>query len=244
MICKILNDNKHTYTTVVLGLIYDPINDFSTRVIVLDEHKENIIVKPMYQITPSIKRKVFIIDADTEGWQKKKVFFKGKILKKHRLVEGYEWILDSLKDMKFEEKAILQAKELDKQKDSLEWHYVNNESDIKSLMEAAWNFHDSYITKIQYLSKVASNDITTSQLLVVFEGCWECSIELIFEDIALIHYPLDPQFSLELFEGTILLHNDYVYFVDDKITDVSEIEDCFICFKSRSLKWKMIIDKE
>ncbi len=242
MICKVLEENNIEYTSIVLAKIE---NGFYGKVVILDNTKENIIIKDLYRTSPSLKRKVFIVNNDTPGWCNKKGKIKGKLFKHNVSIQGYNWIINKVESMKFNEDDLKKAKELDNEIHYSEWNYVNNKKDVDSLLEAAWGFHDSYIYSISFTSEPYNEEgFTEKNLQVVFKGCWECSIELIFEDIALIHYPLDSNMSDELFEGNVLFNDGYVYWVDEVIDDVSKIDDSFICFKSRALKWKIILDKE
>ncbi len=185
------------------------------------------------------------MEKDTTDWCEKKYRIKRKVFKHTVNVKGYDWIINKVLSKNFDEEDIKKAIELDNKIHFTEWNYVNNEKDVDSLLEASWGFHDSYIYSMNFINKSYNKEgFVENYLQVLFKDCWECSIELFFEDVALIHFPFDSNMSYEFNEGTILLHDGYVYFVDEAIDDVSKIEDCFICFKSRALKWKIILDKE
>lgn len=75
MICKVLEENNIEYTSIVLAIIE---NGFYSKVFILDSKKENIIMKDIYKTSPSIKRKVFIVEKDTTDWCEKNIELKEK----------------------------------------------------------------------------------------------------------------------------------------------------------------------
>ncbi len=108
-------------------------------------------------------------------------------------------------------------------------------------MHAAWGFHDAILDNISYKVKEVYNDPSVVQVL--FTGCWECDILLEFQRDVLIHFNTDDYNSYEIMDSNILFDDGYVYWVDDNIENVKEINNSYIYFRGRSLKWKMITKK-
>ncbi len=54
---------------------------------------------------------------------------------------------------------------------------------------------------------------------------------------------IDEYNSYEIMDSNILFDHGYVYWVDDNIENVKEINDSYTYFRGRSLKWKMITKK-
>lgn len=109
------------------------------------------------------------------------------------------------------------------------------------MLHAAWGFHDAELDNISYKLKETYNDPSVVQVL--FTGCWECDILLEFQRDVLIHFNIDDNCSHEIMDSNILFNDGYVYWVDDYIDDIKELNDSYIYFRGRSLKWKMINKK-
>ncbi len=233
MICKILTDKKSEYASIVLALI-NP--GWKIQALVLNENKTEIIKVPIYETFPNIKRKVFIIDSETKGWEKSQVKIKTKLLKRKVEVEGYDWAIKKLSNMEFNLDDVKKAKELDEKAMISEWNYVCNEKDVEDLKSAAWDFHDSSIELFNYQHKSRS-------LTVLFEGCWSSKIELIFENIETAHFYSNDNLVEEIYSSSIFFNDGFVYWIDENIDSLENITDKMSYFKARSLKWKIIIEK-
>lgn len=126
--------------------------------------------------------------------------------------------------------------------DNSDWHYVKNKKDVDDLMAASWGFHYSVLANIKYLKKEHYDDPTRIQIL--FTGCWECSILLEFERDVLLHFISNDDNSCEILDSNIIFDNGFVYWIDEYIKDVSELNDEYTYIKGRSLKWKMITEED
>ncbi len=233
MVCKILTKKKTEYFSVVLGYI-NP--GWYEEVIILNEDKTKIIKERVYDINLSIKRRIFIIDSDRDNWQKKQIKIKGKLFKKAVEAQGYDWVLDKVQRMDFGEEDLKKAKALDEKVSILEWNILSSEKDVESLKSAAWDFHDSYIESLHY-------QYGDERATVIFKGCWNCAIELMFGDIETVHLSRRDYYDF-IFSSSILFKDGFVYWVDDVVEKVEEITDDMTYFKARVLMWKMIIDRD
>lgn len=240
MIVKIVKENNEYYSCVFACLN----SGFYLSVVVFNEEDERFELLNVYDIKPSLKRKVFIIDNDVEGMIEKKEI-KLSFNKSYKNCLGYDWIINDLEliksikeGKKVDDKFIKLAKEFNSKINTDEWRFVKNEKDAKDLLTAAWGFHDSVLSNIIY--KYNENFEEPSVVQVLFTGCWECDILLEFKRDVLIHFNVDDNNIGEIMDSNILFDNGFIYWVDEYIKDVKEIKEEYIYFRARSLKWKMI----
>ena len=239
MIAKIVTTTKEYYSHVFA--IFNP--GFYESLIVFNNETERFELLSMYNVKPSLKRKVFIIDTSSEGMiEKKRIKLSFKISYKNCL--GYDWVLndiDLIKKIKegslVDTKFITIAKQLNDRIVYNDWTLVKDKKDVQDLMAAAWGFHDAVLENISYKFKKYGEP---SVVEVLFTGCWECDILLEFKGDVSIHFNLDDTNVIELFGANIIFNDGFIYWVDDCIEDVKDISEEFIYFKARSLKWKMI----
>lgn len=243
MIAKVVSKEREYYSYVFAK--FNP--GFYEAVIVFDDENEKFELINVYDTKPSLKRKIFIIDTDMEGMIEKSEI-KLSLINTLKNCFGYDWIIENIeliKDIKsknsIDKKYIELAKEINKKIEVSEWKYVKNEKDAKDLLHAAWGFHDAELDNISYKLKETYNDPSVVQIL--FTGCWECDILLEFQRDVLIHFNIDDNCSHEIMDSNILFNDGYVYWVDDYIEDIKELNDSYIYFRGRSLKWKMINKK-
>ena len=162
MIAKIVNGNKEYYSFVFAK--FNP--GFYETVIVFDDEYQKFELLNVYETKPSLKRKIFVIDTDTEGMVTKDKI-KISLLTTYTDCFGYDWIINNdelinniRKGNKVEDKFIQLAKETNKLIEVSEWKYVKNEKDAKDLLVAAWDFHDSELRSINY--KLKEEDYSSS----------------------------------------------------------------------------------
>lgn len=243
MIAKVVTNGREYYSYVFA--MFNP--GFYETVIVFDDENEEFELLNVYDTKPSLKRKVFIIDTDMDDMIEKSEI-KFSLIDTLKDCFGYDWIIENvelIKDIKsknkIDKKYIELAKEINKKIEVSEWKYVKNRKDATDLLHAAWGFHDAELQSISYKLQELYNDPSIVQVL--FTGCWECDILLEFQRDVLIHFNVDDNCSLEIFDSNILFNDGYVYWVDDCIEDIKELNDSLTYFRGRSLKWKMITKK-
>ena len=179
-------------------------------------------------------RKVFIYNAEKEGW----------IVKKK--VEGYDWILENLSRKLLKTKTInkdilYQCKALQAKVEQSEWFEIKNNTDIEGLMYASLDFHDSYVKNMY---------VDDGKQYIDFDTTWDCDIlfELdgnietnLFKDYGAI--AVGNEF-FEIFDSAMFFQNNLIYWVDEcSITSFDEIQKYkahYFCAKN--VKWKMIIN--
>lgn len=240
MIAKIVTKDREYYSYVFAK--FNP--GFYETVIVFDNECEKFELINVYDIKPSLKRKIFIIDTDIDGMIKKETI-KLSQFTTFKDCFGYRWILENIELIKniknnkeVDYEFIELAKEENNKLEVSEWRYVKNEKDAKDLLHAAWGFHDSVLENINYKLKEGYKDPSVVQVL--FTGCWECDILLEFKRDILIHFNIDDINSYEINDSNILFDDGYIYWVDEYIDNIKDIKHDFIYFRGRSLKWKMI----
>lgn len=241
MIAKVItNDNKEYYSHVFAK--FNP--GWFELILVFNNDENKFELLNMYNTKPSLKRKIFIIDTDKTNFISKKEI-KINNTKKLENCKGYEWIINNkellsniINNNQIDEIYTNKAKEINSNYNQEEWHYVMNQKDINDLYSAAFNFHDSHLIDIKYITKESYSDPTTVQVL--FSGCWECDILLEFKRDVIIYFNSNDSFTDEIMIAKVLMKDGFIYWVNDNIEDVSELQEYHTYFKARSLKWKMI----
>ncbi len=243
MIAKIVTSEKEYYSNVFAKFN----QGFNETVIVFNNENEQFELIKVYDGSRSFKRKVFIIDTDMDGMVEKSII-KLSLINGFKNCFGYDWIINNVKlikkikaNKKVDIKYIELAKKTNEKMEINEWKYVKNEKDAKDLLSAVSRFHDAIINNISYEVKEVYKDPKVVQVL--FTGCWDCDILLEFQSDVLIHFSIDENNSYEIMDSNILFDDGYIYWVDDDIENIKEINDNYTYFRGRFLKWKSITKK-
>lgn len=113
---------------------------------------------------------------------------------------------------------------------------VKNQQDIEDLNWVFGGFHDARIAK-----EKLQNDGT---LYLRFDGTWGCEIEVWFSGD--LEYDTSSRAPEECdpywYGSTVILHNGFVYFVDEEDMTVDKITSGYCYFKARHMKYKVIPD--
>ena len=113
---------------------------------------------------------------------------------------------------------------------------VKNQQDIEDLDWVSGGFHDARIAK-----EKLQNDGT---LYLRFDGTWGCEIEVWFSGD--LEYDTSSRAPEECdpywYGSTVILHNGFVYFVDEEDMTVDKITSGYCYFKARHMKYKVIPD--
>ena len=238
MLAKVITEDNRGYYSTVFGSFGDGWYRF---LITYDDAKDCFDAVYMYRTEPHITRKVFILDCDESEWKTSDaVYLEGGLSDKD--AKGYPWLLDNpeLVSKIFHGEAVdasykAIAKEMNAALRIGEWKYVETEADAENLMSAAWGFHDGIIQGISY----KTDTYDTSRAEVVFGGCWNCTVTLVFEGDIVAHYARLERSDIYIFDATLLFENGYVYWVNCDAKAVDEISENCIYFRGRSLKWKI-----
>lgn len=112
---------------------------------------------------------------------------------------------------------------------------IHTEKDIENLMAVSGYFHDARITKLE---KGADS------LYVLFDGTWGCSIEVWFEgDVTYDTSSRDPKvFDPYWLDSSVILHNGFIYLVDEGGMTVDKINEEYCWFRARHMTYRVIPD--
>lgn len=228
MIAKIRTKNG-LYNSIVFA-IHNKV--WSSEVLVFNENYTSLQFVKIW----GPETDVFIYNADKDGWIKR-----GKI-------EGYDWALENITKKffktKINETAIFdKCKALQGAVKDCEWFEIKNEADVKSLMYASFNFHDSYIKDIytdgtkQYIH---FDTTWGSEILFELDGDAETNL---FKDYGRI--AIDNDFPI-IFDSTVFFANDLIYWAEDSsietISQIRQVKAHYFC--ARNVKWKLIIGEK
>ena len=113
---------------------------------------------------------------------------------------------------------------------------VRTEADIANLYRASGGFHDAFIKKEELMDD--------GTLYLRFSGTWSCEIEVWFSGD--LEYDSSSRHSDEYdkywFGATVILHDGFVYLIDEEDMTVDEIEPGYCFFKARHMKYRIIPD--
>ncbi len=173
---------------------------------------------------------ILIVDADQSNWNKDQngvgcVDFLSREL------------LDSFLDSEQQPAEIIEkCLEMDAGYVYNETPEIRTETDIENLEWASGGFHDACIIK----EEMQEN----GTLYLRFEGTWGCEIEVWFwGDLEYDTSSRDPErYDPYWFGSTVILHDGFVYFVDETDMTVERISRDHCYFKARHMKYRIIPD--
>lgn len=115
-----------------------------------------------------------------------------------------------------------------------EMQEIKTEEDIENLSWTSGGFHDARIAKEEL-----QDDGT---LYLRFDGTWGCEIEVWFwGDLDYDISSRDPETCDPCWFGsTVILQDEFVYFVDDDDMTVDKITSGYCYFKARHMKYRII----
>ena len=131
------------------------------------------------------------------------------------------------------------------------WNEIKNEYDLKNFMDMIYEFHDSCMKELKYISGAYSKDskmypINDKRILnVIFQGIWGKSINfsvIEMEFIGLIRldlHPLDENYTCEIHDATMILKDDCIYWCDCgglSENDLDNYEGTLIC--ASKVRWR------
>ena len=108
------------------------------------------------------------------------------------------------------------------------WNYIENDQDIRQLMEAFSGFHDSVIREIHYISGdrrdgqgVCLTPAGQKEIRFIFDSEWSKSIEAVFQAVRLLQLvPPGENYLGDLFDASVFIRDYEVYFYDGYLTDI------------------------
>lgn len=114
------------------------------------------------------------------------------------------------------------------------WNNIDNEQDLAAFMEKVFDFHDSCIKELKYvsgayvdnnLSMYPINNLRLLKMIVQRQYDDPAAVELEFSKLKYLKlYPCDEEHTCELLDVTMLLDNGHVYWCDCGGLTVTEIE--------------------
>lgn len=234
MYAIINNGNGNYYSSAVFGFYDDHPSQFGSYrayYYVLDEKKETLVKKDEFDQSrmPNLHLMVLITNRDTSGW---------------RMIDEYhggpEWLSKeaAMHCVNYGTPADVLSRclDYDSKNPYNEYQTIESEKDIENLMGVSEFFHDAYIKEISPVD---------DGIKVLFDGLWGCNIEVTFTgDVSYCTDRRDPEWGdPSWYEATVLLHDGYIYMVDegDDIT-VEEINDGLCWFRGRHMMYHVIPD--
>lgn len=120
--------------------------------------------------------------------------------------------------------------------DTAEWNYILTQADADDFMKMFAGFHDSTLEKINYSESNASTIVNA-----IFDNSgWFGAVELCFEGIQMMKVvPATENYSRELFEASLIVENESVFWADAYMEKVNVLYEGSI-IKALNLKWRKL----
>ena len=215
------------YQSMVFGCYKEKFNGYDFfYYVVLDESKKKLVKQYGFEKTSRVIKKLLLItDCDTSDWNVEDDCGQINLFDKNlpELVESNSISDDLL------QKCI----SMDKEYVYEECPEIKSEQNIKNLDWAAGNFHDSYITKLEF-------DKASDSIHICFEGCWGCSIEMWFSDIVSLNVHSDDIKCDYWFGASMYFQDGYFCLINEENTKISEETSGYNWFSGKKAKYKII----
>ena len=197
--------------------------------IVLNKEKTSLV--KVYEFEPDTKYlilNVLIVDTNCDDWEIDENGLGGvSFLPKNK-------VLKMLEDNQLPNDMLNRCLSIDVAFNYNAYPYIETKADIDNLMAVSGGFHDARIAKLERFED--------NSLYVLFDGVWGCSIEVWFEeDVSYCIDSRDPEEWDPYWScSSIILHDNYVYFVDEEEMSVDKINNHYCWFKARRMKYHVI----
>lgn len=150
------------------------------------------------------------------------------------ILENYAFLADILANhtVPFDRYRI-SAKELN---DTADWNYILTQSDADAFMKMFVGFHDSTLEKLNYTEYNSSAVVNA-----IFDNSgWFGIVELCFEGVQVLRIkPASENYSREIFEGSLIIENESVFWADAYMEKPNDLHEGSI-IKALSLKWRKL----
>jgi hypothetical protein len=138
-----------------------------------------------------------------------------------------------------ENKAVSAAKysiQLRQLSDKDEWNYIQTQEDSNEFMKLFAGFHDSVLDKLVYDEEYGYTRVTA-----IFDNSgWYGIVELCFEGLLELNIrPTKENYDRYIYEGTMLVKNETVFWADGHLENVDLTYDGSY-IKAMNLKWRKI----
>lgn len=131
------------------------------------------------------------------------------------------------------------------------WNKIISNNDLKDFMESVDFFHDSCIKELRYssgayvdedLSMYPINERRILNVIIQRQSEDNSTIEMEFEGLKCLKlFPVDDSYTCEIFDSTMILKEDCIYWCDCgglSVTDLEDYSGTMIC--ASKLRWRSI----
>lgn len=120
--------------------------------------------------------------------------------------------------------------------DTAEWNYILTQADADDFMKMFAGFHDSTLDKINY-----SESNSSTMVNAIFDNSgWFGVVELCFEGIQMLRIiPATENFSREIFEASLIVENETVFWADAYMEKPNYSYEGSI-IRALNLKWRKL----
>lgn len=206
----------------------DKIDYYHRYWIVLNREKNALIKQSVFlENTKYLETMVLVVDSDQRDWIS---------LDEKRKAESFlpaDELLDMIESNTVPDELLRRCIDEDQSYMFNEYPEVCTEKDVEDLMWVSGSFHDAYIADLRKDGE---------SLYVLFEGTWGCKIEIWFSgEVSYDVSSRDPDsYDPYWFGSTVILHDGFVYILDDDDATLDNIGDGWCWFKARKMKYHVI----
>lgn len=226
MLVYVNKKNIKPYYTILLAVKYA---GWKTKVVYFNPFNNSIKLEKMWQSSNNYSKRAFYILKESKDWVENNKWI------------GFDWIIKEINNFrlfgknKFSIQSIINASNEYKNLIINEWNEIITLEDIESLKNIAFDFHDSYVSKIEEYDNYKIIDFNTT---------WGCHILLKTYNIREINLsPKQPKYcnifmdsNIEILNNNIVFKFNSLFCNENKNNDVSKI----IC---ETAYWKFVVSK-
>lgn len=130
-----------------------------------------------------------------------------------------------------------------------DWNYVSTQVEADSLMEQAYDFHDSVLVGLRYVSgsvKTSEGILDSDhirQVTMEFQSQWSPPLELVFEGVeSLTLRPAGDNYGSNIMEATLRIRDAAVFFCDGYCEAEASYDGTKIL--AYSLRWRFLPEEK
>lgn len=229
MFVRVLDNNSSYYRSMVYATL--GIGWFSRYIVINPNFNSFVLVDYLDKNTDPAQPLVEVIQPDCTGFEMKD---RDQIYGYSDVCENNDFLSDILTNKMVPiGRYPIQIRNF---ADQDKWHYVLTQSDADDFMQMFAGFHDSTLEKTVYIE----TDGATTAFLTFDNSGWFGVAELCFEGIQTLKIvPTPENYSRELFEASLIVENESVFWADAYMEHADETYSGSM-IRALCLKWRKV----
>ena len=130
------------------------------------------------------------------------------------------------------------------------WKELNNEKDAAALMESAYDFHDSCIKEMRYISGAyvqenkamyPLNDQRKLSVIIQRQDERDPVIELEFSKLKYLRlFPVNEEYTCEILGSRFFFKDGLICWCDDDVADIEHVNECNTVICAAEARWRVL----